>query len=122
MKKVTSCSGNSKNVDNKTATRKRKRIADENKKKTREQREAASLQREKDYKVQMIQEDHVLHAAGNTQIQMIPDWLTNGSNANSAINGTIKRVLRRMACLMIYSFTASHVVRQFFFIFHEPEL
>jgi len=91
-------------------------------KKTREQREAASLQREKDYKVQMIQEDHVLHAAGNTQIQMIPDWLTNGSSANSAINGTIKRVLRRMACLMIYSFTASHVVRQFFFIFHEPEL
>jgi len=43
VKKITSCSGNSKNVNNKTATMKRKRTADENKKDKR-----ASLQREKD--------------------------------------------------------------------------
>ena len=45
VKKITSCSGNSKNVNNKTATMKRKRTADENKKDKR-----ASLQREKDYR------------------------------------------------------------------------
>jgi len=67
----------------------------------------------------MIQEDHVLHAAGNTQIQMIPDWLTN---ANNAINDTIKRVLRRMACLMIYSSTESHIVRQFFYLAKDGSL
>ena len=43
VKKITSYSGNSKNVNNKTATMKRKRTADENKKDKR-----ASLQREKD--------------------------------------------------------------------------
>jgi len=45
VKKVTSCSGNSKNVDNKTATRKRKRIADENKKDKRAKRSRKSATR-----------------------------------------------------------------------------